>query len=440
MCSQNKPIVFGLGDVPQNTLINPSFVPSSKLYVGTGLSFNLGFTGVNLHDVFGKSSGNFTNKVTKAIAQLNSDDVLAINTQVDVFNVGYRINETLFVSGGFYGEADFFSYFPKDIAILMHEGNAAYLHKSFRFEDLAMKGDVLGVLHFGVAKKINEDLTLGGRLKIYSSSVNVFINNSRGTFLTEKGTNNLLKHYLNNFNVEINTANIFVDGKTNKDPSSYFKDAFLKGNTGFGVDIGFSYKLAKNTTLSASLLDVGYISYSKNIRNYKISGDYTFEGINFLYDKNDADYWNDLENDFDAKVPSGENNESYTAWRPIKFFSLLKHDYGEQERRLRCYGENSDSFHKNSVGLQLFAIRRPLSVQGALTGFYQRRLLENTALKLTYTIDDYSMANFGVGFTTQLGPVNIFGAVDNIFNTFEVDTTQSASVQIGINLIFNNNE
>lgn len=438
--SQNSPIAFGLDNLPQNTLLNPAFYPNAKYYIGSDFYLDIGATGINLYDLFGKSGGNFTNKVTKAIAKLNSDDILSINSKANILNLGYRIDETLFVNGGFYVEADFFSYFPKDIAILIHQGNANYLGKSFRFNDLAMKGDLLGVLHFGASKKVNEDITIGGRLKIYSSSVNLLINKSRGSFLTERGSNNLLKHYLDNFNIEVNTSGVFVNKEINKDVGSFVQNTFLKGNSGFGIDLGFSYKINKSTMFSASLVDVGYISYTNDTRNYKISGSYTFEGINLLYDNNSKDYWKNLEDDFDEKVPSGQNFDTYTSWRPIKFFSLLKHNYGKEERRLRCFNNDDNSYYKNSVGLQLFAVKRPLSMQTALTGFYERRFLENTTVKLAYTVNDYAATNIGVGLTTRLGPLNVFATVDNVLSIKDVSTAQSVSLQVGINVIFDKNE
>lgn len=437
--AQNKPVVFGFGDLPQNVLINPSFQPKSKFYLGTSFGISAGVTGVKLNDLFSKG-GDFTKKVTNVISKMTSEDVLEINTQIDVLNLGYKVDNYTFLSGGFYVEADFFSTFPKDLAVLMHEGNSAYLNKSFRFDNFALRGDLLGVLHFGVSKKINEYFTLGGRFKIYSSALNGDITNSRGTFLTETGDNNLLKHHINNLYLNARGSGFYVNDELNKDAVSHVKNTFLKGNRGLGIDLGFTYNPSDNISFSASLVDIGYITYSKNIKSYKISGDYVFDGVNFLYDNNANDYWQDLESDFDEKVPSGQNSENYTLWRPIKFFSILKHSYGKEVKRLLCQGEQYDDFFSNSVGLQLYAVKRPLKVQAALTGFYEHRFSEKTGFKVTYTVNDYSNSNIGFGLTTSMGPVNIFATVDDIFNRFDIGEAQNVSFQLGLNIIFDNNE
>ena len=51
--------------------------------------------------------------------------------------------------------------------------------------------------------------------------------------------------------------------------------------------------------------------------------------------------------------------------------------------------------------------------------------------------DEYSLSNIGVGVSTQLGPVNFYGMVDNITKIIDIAGANSISVQFGLNLIFN---
>ena len=45
-----------------------------------------------------------------------------------------------------------------------------FFNRSFSVSQAIMKADLIGVLHAGISKKIDEKLTIGGRFKIYSSS------------------------------------------------------------------------------------------------------------------------------------------------------------------------------------------------------------------------------------------------------------------------------
>ena len=100
---------------------------------------------------------------------MTPEDHLKINVQIDVLNAGFRVNDKTYISFGFYQELDAIAYWPKDVITLLNEGNAPYLNKSFDLSQLLYKVDFAGILHVGMSRKINQKLTLGGRLKVYSS-------------------------------------------------------------------------------------------------------------------------------------------------------------------------------------------------------------------------------------------------------------------------------
>jgi hypothetical protein len=79
---------------------------------------------------------------------------------------------------------------------------------------------------------------------------------------------------------------------------------------------------------------------------------------------------------------------------------------------------------------------RPLRPQYAITGFYEKIFTEKLHAKVTYTVDDYSYHNVGVGISTQLGSLSLFGMVDNILAFNNLANASSVSFQMGINLIF----
>jgi hypothetical protein len=87
--------------------------------------------------------------------------------------------------------------------------------------------------------------------------------------------------------------------------------------------------------------------------------------------------------------------------------------------------------------VQLYSIFRPLSPQLALTGFYQKVITQKIQTKVTYTIDDFSYANIGAGFSAQFGKVNLYGMLDNILEYSNLAAANRVSLQVGINVIFN---
>ena len=440
--SQNKQVLYDFGELPQSLLLNPALENNHKLHVGiplvSGFSTQIGSSGVVLTDLFAVDNQNINDKISQALNSLTSNDFMMINTQVELLNIGYRLNEKTYVSGGFYQEIDAIGYFPKDLLVLFSEGNDAFLNRSFSASQIGYKLDVLGVLHAGITRKIDEKLTLGGRFKIYSSALNLESFNNTGTFTTVQGTNNLYTHYISNVNLEERSAGFFdANDEIIEDPNTYLQRTFLSGNLGIGFDVGITYHINKQLQFSASLIDLGFINYKKNVKNYKEEGSFVYEGFEYEFDSNtNRDFWREINDRFNEELPTVENVDSYISWRPTKMNMAIKYSFGEK-RSVICYDNNYQDFYTDAVGAQLFSVFRPLTTNLALTAFYQKSFSKKVHAKVTYTIDDFSYSNIGAGMSMQLGNVNFYGMFDNILSYKNLSSANSVSLQLGINFIMN---
>lgn len=432
-------LLFGFAESPQTLMLNPGAETNYRYHVGvpflSGLSFNLNSTNLVLEDLFLNDGIDFSLKVDRAIAKLNSDDYIHFNTKIDVLNGGFRYDNKTYISFGFYQELDFIMYFPKDIVTLVNEGNQPFLNRPFSISQLIFKADLLGVLHAGISRKVNEKLNVGARLKIYSSSLNAQTKNNSGTFTTIPDGTNLLRQYLSDVDVNIQSSGIVVNDEVLDSPASLYTDTFLGGNLGLGVDIGFTYHIHPQLELSGSILDFGFIKHSKRVKNFTAKGDFVFDGINFQYDGNNTDYWNDLDVAFDEQVPNGENEQSYVSWRPTKINAALKYSFGERRSKV-CYADTKKEYYYNAVGVQLHSVFRPLRQQFALTSFFEASITEKFHTRFTHTINDFSNKNFGAGFVAELMNVNIYGMVDNILGLTQIASSKSVSVSLGVNMVF----
>ena len=439
--AQNKQVLYDFAELPQTLLLNPGAETNYKFHFGmpflSGFSIGYGSSEVVLTDVFALDNKNINDKVSTMLNSLSSRDFVKFNSQIEIFNGGFRGDQNTYFSFGFYEEIDAISYFPKDIITLFNEGNNAYLNKSFSASQLRYKVDVLGVIHAGVSRKINDQLTLGGRFKIYSSALNLESTNNTGTFTTVLGTDNIYKHYLSTININARTSGLVVDDEYQEDSNEYLKNTFLGGNLGIGFDFGFTFHINPQLEFSASILDFGFINHTKNIKNTTTKGNFIFEGIKFSYDANNPkDYWEQIDDDFKEQLPTKDNQESYISWRPTKLNAALKYSFGERRSKI-CYDNTYKDFYTDALGIQVYSVFRPLSPQLALTGFYQKSITNKIHTKVTYTIDDFSYANIGAGLSAQFGKVNLYGMLDNILEYSNLSAANSLSLQVGINLIFN---
>ncbi|WP_298780609.1 DUF5723 family protein [uncultured Polaribacter sp.] len=439
--SQNKQVLYDFAGLPQTLLLNPGAETNFKYHVGipllSGVSFDFGSSQFVLSDLFAVDNIDINDKVASVLNSIDERDYLKINTQIEVLNFGFRLNNKTYLSAGFYEELDAIGYYPKDVLTFLTQGNGDNVFRNINLSEIRYKAELLGVFHLGITKKVNDKLTFGSRFKIYSSAFNLESKNNTGTFSTIQGTNNIYTQYLNNVDLNFKTAGIIRDDEYISDSSIFLNNTLLGGNLGLGLDFGVTYHITPQLQFSGSILDLGYVSYKNDIKNTKVEGDFAFEGLDFpLNNLSSIETWNELTDRFEEEVPVTDDNESYVSWRPTKLNFALKYSFGEKRSEV-CYDNSYNDFFTDAVGVQLYSVFRPLSPQLALTGFYQKSLTKKIHTKITYTIDDFSYSNLGAGLSAQLGAVNLYGMIDNILEFKDLSSANSISFQMGINLIFN---
>ena len=239
-------IAFSFGESPQTLMLNPGAETNFSRHYGipifSNFSLTLGTTGFELADLFLKDNRDFTSKFRDVLSKVNQDDYININAKIDILNGGYRYDDRTYISFGFYQEVDIITYMPKDIAELFYYGNQPYLNRAFSFSQISMKADILGVLHAGISRKVDEKLNIGARVKIYSSSLNVESTNNSGTLTTFNNNENILRQSLNNLDVQFRTSGLIASNdEFLENPGDLFSKTFLGGNLGLGLDFGLTY-------------------------------------------------------------------------------------------------------------------------------------------------------------------------------------------------------
>jgi hypothetical protein len=423
---------FSFGEIPQNLMLNPGAETNFKSHYGipvfSNFQLTIGNNGFQMGDLFSNDSRDFNLKFEEVLNKIDSDDYININMVVEVLSAGLRIDDKTYVSVGFYEELDLITYLPKDITELVYYGNEPFLNRPFSISELVIKADILGVLHAGVSRKVDEKLTIGGRVKLYSSSLNIETNNNSGTITATSNNTNIIRQTLDNLDAEIRTSGI-------ADSNDVFSNTLLGGNLGLGFDVGLTYHFSPQLEFTGSIIDVGFIKYSKNIRNFTAKGNYILDGINFEYNSDDPlDYWEQLEEDFKANVPTEETENAYTSWRPMKINAALKYSFGEKRSKF-CYTKTHKQYYYNSIGFQVHTIMRPLKPQFSFTSFYEKSLSKKIHTKFTHTINDYSSAIFGFATSLQVGKLNIFGVLDNILAVTDVASANNISLNFGFNIV-----
>jgi len=398
--TQNKPVLYDFTEVPQSLMLNPGAEVNNKWHVGipvlSGVSLAVGLRGFRVTDLFAKDGIDINTKLENLILRLNPSDNIVINQQIEFFNGGIRLpNKKDYLSFGFYEEFNFIGYYPKDLAIFLFEGNKD-IGRVFNINSFKLKTDLVGVFHIGLNRRFSDKFIAGARFKLYSSAFEVKSVNNSGLFFTTKGIDNIYRHSLQNINLKVQTAGLF--NGTDYDEDFYkklFKKIFLGGNLGFGLDFGLTYKPNKQTKLTASVQDLGFIMNTKQVTGATVKGDFTTEGVKLETPIiSGINYFQQIINDVDASINRDTIYSNYVSFREPKINASVGFSFGLPHLE-ECFKPKFDNPYRNQIGMQLFSIIRPKQPQLATTIFYYRRINKYLRTKLTYTVDSYSPSSIG---------------------------------------------
>lgn len=438
--AQNSEVLYDFNNLPQTLLLNPGAEVFNKSHIGfpflSNVKINAGFTGFSTYDIFADNGININSKIKKAINKYGKSEFITANQQVSLLNGGLRLKNNDYLSFGIYEEFDALLKIPRDVVDLFYDGNSE-IGRHYSIKNLNGRAELLGVFHIGISKKLNKKWQVGGRFKIYSSAVNIHSSGNNGAMFLENGTNNIYRQNLQNINFLMQSSGVFYDDSSVVTASYLTKKLLLGGNLGIGFDAGFTYHPQKHITITGSILDAGFITYKKNVESYRLRGSYQIEGIQLFFDPlNPQNYWQDLKNDFDNQVVLDTLNAKYTTLRPVKLYGSYSYSFGRPYYD-DCHFYKEEAAYTDKFGFQLFSTVGAVHSYFSGTLFYEKRINKHLQTKLTYTIDPFSVYNVGLGISTRYGPFNLFLAADNLVNLVNIYDAKNATIQFGINFIFN---
>lgn len=451
LSAQNKPLLYNVDDLPQSLLLNPGaqidFIGHVGLPFLSQIHFSAGTSGVSLHDIFRNDGTNINTRIREAMHSMTSYDHFTANEQVEIITLGWQLDKRNYLSTGIYQELDFFSYFPKDLAILVNEGNANYINDVFDFSQAAFTGEIMTVYHLGLNHRFDQQLTVGVRGKLYSGIFNAKSTGNTGTFTTvttPQGPNKY-RHIVENMDVQVNTSGFASlneeEGMTVEEGTAeLLKRSFFGGNVGVGMDLGLSYLVTEQFVASASVQDIGVMFQREDVESYHYYGSYQTDGLEPLFPELDETgraipYWDEFEDEVDRNLIDRTYNEPYVTWRPAKFNLAIEYGFGQAF--LPCnYLTVNKVRYMNQIGMNLAGVLRPRGFVYAFTTYWDKKITEKQRFRVAHTLDDYSLANFGLMYSVTFNKLNFYLAANNLLGFRNLAKARSTSIQLGMQLVF----
>ena len=154
-------------------------------------------------------------------------------------------------------------------------------------------------------------------------------------------------------------------------------------------------------------------------------------------------YYDDLIDEIEESFSLDSIYNSYSQMRPLKAYASLKYNFGRPvggDEGCDCLNTGENQKYNQSVGVQFFNMFRPKGPQFAATLFYYRKISDYLTFKTTYTADSYSYNNIGLGLVANIKMLNFYIVANNLQWYSNFAKAKSVSLQMGLNIIIDENK
>lgn len=425
---QTEGTLYFMNSLPQVVEANPAIIPRYRTAIGLpgissfgGVYSNNGLAvGQSISRVDGVYSFNLSS-FTQNMAQENYINVGAF---ADVFRVGVRINSKWYVMASSTAKQYSSAMIPKGLATLLVDGTASAVGT---YSNTSPDAELISYLQtaVGAAYQPNDRLTVGGRIKYLNGLANITTESSSAIVQVD-----------NNYAITLTGQALVKTSGIPRDGSSYQVGDNLGNNTGWGVDLGVTYKFMDKLVISAAVNDLGFITWRNDTRQYSMdpaTANYTFSGfdVNQLLNDNTGYLHQQLDSlkaKFDmTDAPTG----SYTTSLPSKYYLAGKYEI----------------IPRLSAGALFFGENFGNRFSTGMTASLNKDFGNWLSTSLTYTVSSRSYNNIGLGMSFNLSPVQLYIIGDNLLmapvtlvsgqsiNDY-INNSQWLTIRAGLTLVF----
>ena len=249
--------------------------------------------------------------------KLNAENTLAIKMNTDLLSFGWHKDKS-FISFGVGAKTNVDAQIPKSMFQYLYDmENEQFIgSKKYDIRNEKLNVQAYTEVALGYARQLNDRLTIGGKAKVLMGVANLNLNVNRlgiDAYIPDS-----YQTVANSYADITTDVELGLSGKgieLELDGDGYIEDVkfdkFGIGGYGAAVDLGLSFNLTDNLALSASIIDLGFISWSESASKV-----YTSKGKVFREDITDTEIL-----DFETfGLKEGVNEARTTKLCPIMVF------------------------------------------------------------------------------------------------------------------------
>ena len=406
--------------------LNPAMLPDQRFYFSVigNTAMDFGNKSISFSDVVKNVNGKTVLFLDKEINSgsdkkgqndflkaLGNKLHLFANAYIDIFDFGFRMGDKSFLGFSVGAKIGTNTMIPKQFFSVILGGMKK--DETFNLDAGSLYFDVYGYAEAGVtfAHQFGEKLNLGitgkylwGGANIKTKFDDIKITGSMDEWKM-KGNAEIMASFpglvaYNNAKGELKIENDLDDDGN----EITWRD--FKGNNGFALDLGATYKLFDKLTLAASIDDLGFIRFKKNTAKIRMHKDFVYNGAEFKQDDKRDENGVRESGELDFKKYEDEFEQTFTALDDNKFVQGLhtKIYLGASWEPIKIIGFGV-------LSKSTFAHKKLWQEFSLSANFHPIRLFSINGI---YSMMDGSWHALGLGANLNLGFLNIFAACDNI--------------------------
>jgi hypothetical protein len=425
--AQHNPSMFLLYQVPQSNLLNPAIPLECPWYVGlpvlSSVHVDVANSLTTYNQLFRKHAGTSrTIELEHAVAAMHRRDYFGGETHIQLLALGHRWGENSIT----------FTLTEKDNLPLTLPGRGVQLlwngNTPYEGKKAGLEGTGAFLSHYreyavGWSHHTAGGLHIGLRGKLLFGKLNLSTAANHLNVTTDDRTYDLA--FRGDFRLNSSLPVIVItnpDGTLNDiilDESVTPLQMIFNGrNPGLAVDAGIIVPYGERWTLSASVLDLGFIRWRSYLNNMQGKGSFVYRGLEEIPQDGEG-YFDDLLNDLTESMNIEYVQEAYTTFLPPRV--LAGADY-----------------RVNSVlsgGLTAEALFLRTKMVSSFTFSGQYRPANAFTLLRSYTLQYHSFDNLGAGLVFGRDPVQFYIVTTNIPGMIRPLDTRSVNLRFGLNIL-----
>ena len=401
----------------QSSFYNPTYIPEGKLFIGlpvlSGVHLNIN-NKFDYSDVFVRTETGNKIDLNGFLASLQKNNTVSATVDLNLFHVAYTarngMNFSLFANERVQTDV----LYTRQLMQFAIEGNISQLGETIKIDKTAASATYfreIGVGFSGAIPKLK--MNVGARLKYLQGIANA----STSNYTAQLTTNNV--DYQLDLDLEgaaLRTSGVeTLQGNTTIDPVSYLIN---NANKGVSADFGMSMEVNRYVNFSASIVDLGFISWQEDIKNYTIPDTVMrYGGLNLKEPKGlEQNIKDSLINRFKNRVV--KTSDAYTTSLNPKIYTSIS--------------------YKTPIGGEVVGSLGTRYIKGKfnyLVGAgYRHRFGKYFIGSASVTRLPQQFLNVGAGLAIKGGPVQFYLAADQLVK-FDLTKAKSFDFRVGMNFI-----